>query len=118
MTPASTPITIARRRGGEVEVEGALDSFAGDILRRAGFLFEPSLRGHWIRLPFDLGQAWENQHATWAAEMLRAARYRVDLDPSLRMSASRPVPPESSRVQRAAMTAQVPPLAVPRSRNF
>ncbi|MFI9755742.1 hypothetical protein [Streptomyces collinus] len=81
------PIRITRGRGGEVEVEGILDSHAADVLRRAGFLFEPTLRGHWIRLPFDLGRDWENEHATWAAGMLTAARYPVCLDPDLRADA-------------------------------
>ncbi|MCM2579690.1 hypothetical protein [Streptomyces meridianus] len=48
-------------------------------MSRAGFLFEPTLRGYWIRLPFDMGRDWENQHATWAAQMLAAAHYPVHL---------------------------------------
>ncbi|MET8577331.1 hypothetical protein [Streptomyces sp. NPDC005012] len=84
---------ITRGRGGQVEVDGVVDSFAAEILRRAGYLFEPSLRGTWIRLPFDLGHAWENEHAGWAADMLTAARYPVRLDPSLADAAGRTVPP-------------------------
>jgi hypothetical protein len=116
--PGNEPIRITRGRGGEVEVDGALDSFAADVLRRAGFLFEPSLRGHWIRLPFDLGEAWENEHATWAAEMLSAARYRVDLDPSLRTPTANAAPPATSRSTRTAMTAQAPPSTAARSRRI
>ena len=86
MTTHSEPIRIMRGQGGEVEVTGSLDAFAAEVLRRAGFLFDPSLGGHWIRLPFDLGRGWENDHASWAAEMLTAARYPVDLDPDLRVS--------------------------------
>ncbi|MFG2563589.1 hypothetical protein [Streptomyces sp. NPDC048496] len=56
MSPAPEPIRITRGRGCEVDVEGAFDAFDGQILLRAGFLFEPSLRGHWIRLPFDMGR--------------------------------------------------------------
>ncbi|MEU3299728.1 hypothetical protein ABZ729_07885 [Streptomyces sp. NPDC006678] len=84
MKPGTEPISITRGRGGQVEVEGVLDSLSADVLRRAGFLFEPTLRGHWIRFPFDMGRDWENEHATWAAEMLTAARYPVHLDPDLR----------------------------------
>ncbi|MFE3645895.1 hypothetical protein ACFXOM_33810 [Streptomyces sp. NPDC059169] len=113
MRPDSRPIRITRGQGGEVEVDGAFDAFAADVLRRAGFLFEPSLRGHWIRLPFDLGEAWENEHATWAAEMLSAARYRVDLDPSLRTPTTN-APPAANRLTRTAMTAQAPPPPAPR----
>lgn len=113
MTPDGEPIRITRGRGGEVEVTGTIDAFARDILLRAGFLFLPALRGHWIRLPFDLGQGWENEHAAWAADMLTAARYPVHLDPGLR-----PRPPgQEAPVTPArppAMTAQAPPSRPPR----
>ncbi|MFF4822695.1 hypothetical protein ACWDAO_01745 [Streptomyces sp. NPDC001212] len=109
MNPDTEPIRITRGPGGEVEAEGRFDSFAADILRHAGFLFEPALCGHWIRLPFDMGRDWENQHATWAAEMLTAARYPVHLAPDLRPSA-----PKSSTPRAPAMTAQAPPGRRPR----
>ncbi|MEV0691248.1 hypothetical protein [Streptomyces sp. NPDC050388] len=109
MSPGAEPIRIIRGPGGEVEAEGRFDSLAADILRHAGFLFEPALRGHWIRLPFDMGRDWENQHATWTAEMLTAARYRVHLALDLRPGA-----PESSRPLTPAMTAQAPPGRRPR----
>jgi hypothetical protein len=109
------PIRITRGPGGEVEVAGSFDAFAADVLRRAGFLFEPSLRGHWIRLPFDLGRDWENEHASWAAEMLTAARYPVHLDPDLRVP--RPGQATSTALKRGpAMTAQAPPTGR-RTRN-
>ncbi|GGZ79649.1 hypothetical protein [Streptomyces bluensis] len=82
----STPIRILRGPGGEVEVAGPYDAFAASVLARAGFETYPTLRGQWVRLPFDLGRAWENKRATWAADMLTAARYNVDLDPDLRSS--------------------------------
>ncbi|MBB4984194.1 hypothetical protein [Streptomyces nymphaeiformis] len=108
MTPETGQIRIARGRGGEVEVDGPVDSFAGDVLRRAGFLFEPSLSGHWIRLPFDMGRGWENEHATWAAEMLAVARYPVRLAPDLhRDTAAATAPTRPARPP--AMTAQAPP---------
>lgn len=80
---STDPIRIARKRGGEVEVEGPVDEFAAQILDRAGFIFRPTLRGVWIRLHFDTGQERENQKATYAAQMLSAAGYQVDLDPNL-----------------------------------
>ncbi|MGW7423621.1 hypothetical protein ACWGJB_26895 [Streptomyces sp. NPDC054813] len=101
-------IRISRGQGREVEVAGTFDAFAADVLRRAGFLFEPSLRGYWIRLPFDLGRDWENEHASWAAEMLTAARYPVHLDPDLRLSPPGQSTPSAPQ-QRPAMTAQAPP---------
>ncbi|MFE9407427.1 hypothetical protein ACFYN0_01285 [Streptomyces sp. NPDC006704] len=107
MTPDSDPIRITRGQGGQVEVDGTLDAFAGDILRRAGFLFQPSLRGHWVRLPFDLGHNWENEHASWAADMLAAARYPVHLAPDLRTTSPGHNAPSGPRAP--AMTAQAPP---------
>ncbi|MEV7817840.1 hypothetical protein AB0P05_45685 [Streptomyces flaveolus] len=113
MTPGDETIRIIRGRGGEVEVTGAIDAFARHILTRAGFLFMPALRGHWIRLPFDLGPDWENEHATWAADMLTAARYPVHLGPGLRHT-----PPGASTpamtARPPAMTAQAPIARPPR----
>ncbi|MFF0485198.1 hypothetical protein [Streptomyces sp. NPDC004435] len=85
-------IRIVRERGGEVEVTGPVDSLAMELLLRAGFLTQPTLRGPWIRLPFDMGETWENDRAQWAADMLRTARYPVLLDSSL-TSAPPPAPP-------------------------
>lgn len=101
----SEPICIIRGQGGEVEVEGLYDEFAAQIMARAGFMTFPTLRGQWARLPFDLGRAWENEHASWAAEMLTAARYLVHLDPDLRVSR----PGQSAPKHRSAMTAQALP---------
>lgn len=106
-------IRIARGLGGEVEVDGPVDAFAASVLARAGFDTYPTLRGVWIRLPFDLGRRWENEHATWAAEMLTAARYTVDLAPDLLPapdSASAPPP----RRAKTAMTAQPSPAGTTR----
>ncbi|MEJ8650639.1 hypothetical protein WKI65_21690 [Streptomyces sp. MS1.AVA.3] len=100
---SNEPIRITRGQGGEVDVEGPVDDFAASVLKHASFDTYPQLRGVWIRLPFDLGRAWENEHATWAAEMLTAARYSVDLDPNLRV---RPRPPRPRHRRR---TARKPP---------
>ncbi|WP_405734829.1 hypothetical protein OG607_41180 [Streptomyces sp. NBC_01537] len=108
---SSEPIRIIRGQGGQVEVDsGVVDGFALGVLKRAGFITQPTLRGTWIRLPFDMGTAWENEHASWAADMLTAARYLVDLDPSLRPVADNSAPPASApRRTLPAMTAQPPP---------
>lgn len=110
-------ISITRRRGGQVEVEGPVDVFASAVLIRAGFQTFPVLGGVWIRLPFDLGLAQENARASWAADMLAAARYEITLDPSLRAG-----PSPSGRPSGAALTptAASPPLTeapTPRPRN-
>lgn len=60
-----------------------MDGLASELLARAGFVKEYTLRGIWHRLPFDMGVEWENEHASLAAEMLRAARYPVRLDAAL-----------------------------------
>ncbi|WP_435059130.1 hypothetical protein [Streptomyces sp. bgisy060] len=77
------PITIVRGRGGEVEADGPIDSLASELIARAGFIRQYTTRGVWHRLPFDMGEEWENAHASHAAEMLSAARYPVSLAPSL-----------------------------------
>ncbi|MFE4613362.1 hypothetical protein ACFRK5_34240 [Streptomyces niveus] len=84
MTPGAERIRITRGRGGQVEATGPLDPLAASLLRRAGFLTFPTLSGQWVRLPFDMGGEWENEHASWAADMLTAARYPLTLDPALR----------------------------------
>ncbi|MEU3502491.1 hypothetical protein ABZ726_17600 [Streptomyces hundungensis] len=112
------PIRIARKSGGEVEVEGPVDEFAFRILDRAGFIFRPTLRGMWIRLHFDTGHEHENQQATHAARMLSAAGYYVDLDPSLLPAAGHrsPVngwPPRTSpSMPSPPPTVVLPPPAV------
>ncbi|MEI5100911.1 hypothetical protein RB200_23215 [Streptomyces sp. PmtG] len=103
------PIRIARKRGGEVEAEGPVDEFAAQILDRAGFIFRPTLRGVWIRLHFDTGQEHENQQATYAAQMLSAAGYQVDLDPNLLPTAGHRAPvdwrPPCTGAERASQPA-------------
>lgn len=84
MTPGAA-VRIARGPGGEVEADGASEPLVRAILLRAGFFIHPALRGEWVRLPFDMGRNWENAQATWAAQMLTAARYPVDLDEDLRL---------------------------------
>ncbi|MFC9745255.1 hypothetical protein [Streptomyces niveus] len=91
MTPGAERIRITRGRGGQVEATSPLDPLAAALLRRAGFL-----SGQWVRLPFDMGGEWENEHASWAADMLTAARYPVTVDPTLR-SAPRSGAPSQSR---------------------
>ncbi|MFC8198929.1 hypothetical protein ACFUTV_26565 [Streptomyces sp. NPDC057298] len=107
-------IRINRGRGGEVEVDGPVDAFAASVLARAGFDTYPTLRGVWIRLPFDLGRTWENEHAAWAAEMLTAARYSVDLDPDLRPTLAAASTPPTLRRTKTAMAAQLSPADTPR----
>ncbi|MFM9582508.1 hypothetical protein [Streptomyces caniscabiei] len=117
MNLTSEPIRITRGEGGEVEVEGLYDEFAARILARAGFMTFPTLRGQWVRLPFGLGRAWENEHASWAADMLTAARYRVDLGPDLRPAPLGASEPPAARRTKTAMTAQPAPPAGERRKH-
>ncbi|PKT72318.1 hypothetical protein CW362_14600 [Streptomyces populi] len=111
-------IRITRGQGGEVEVHGPIDTFAASVLARAGFDTCPTLRGRWIRLPFGLGPTWENEHATWAAEMLTAARYDVELGPDLcATSPARSAPPVAGRT-KVAMTTQPTPAGSPRRQRL
>ncbi|MFJ7969463.1 hypothetical protein [Streptomyces sp. NPDC096324] len=110
---SSEAIRIIRGPGGEVEVRGPVDAFAADVLARAGFATYPALRGWWIRLPFDLGRAWENKHATWAANMLTAARYHVDLDPDLCTTPPNGSAPAVVGRTRVATTTQPAPAGSP-----
>ncbi|MGC0405277.1 hypothetical protein RKD27_007921 [Streptomyces sp. SAI-126] len=115
VTPGTEPIRIVRERGGEVEVTGHIDAFASDVLRRAGFRSEPTLCSVWIRLPFDMGHVWENDRASWAAEMLTAARYHVELAPDLHAAVPGPTAPTGP--VRPATTTAAPPGRPPRRRS-
>ncbi|MFE3906817.1 hypothetical protein ACFXPY_42970 [Streptomyces sp. NPDC059153] len=111
MNSSPEPIRIARAQGGQVEVKGAFDAFAGHIPLRAGFLSVPSLHSRSTRLPLDMRRDWENEQSTWAAQMLSTARYPVRLDPG---PDTRLAPPDthSGPVRPPAMTAQAcPPRA-------
>ncbi|MFF4520538.1 hypothetical protein [Streptomyces bluensis] len=77
-------IHIARRPTSGVTAEGA-DAFAATLLERAGFIPQSSIRQSWYRLHYDIGEDYENEKATFAYEMLTAARYPVVIDPSLRL---------------------------------
>jgi hypothetical protein len=75
-------IRIARRPTSGVTAEGG-DAFAATLLERAGFISQSSIRQSWYRLHYDIGEDYENKKATYAYEMLTAARYPVVIDPSL-----------------------------------
>ncbi|MFJ6934655.1 hypothetical protein ACIQV2_15770 [Streptomyces globosus] len=109
-------ISITRGRGGQVEAEGPIDALASALLDRAGFIRQPTLSGTWHRLPFDMGEEWENEHASYAADMLRTARYVIRLDPALNPG-GHPAP-NSPRRGAGASPIPVPaaPSAVPRTR--
>lgn len=75
-------ITIAIEPSGRVSAKGA-DALAATLLRRAGFTEVNDWHGLRHRLPLSTPTDEQADVAIYAAQMLRAARYRVDLDPDI-----------------------------------
>ncbi|MGW9115467.1 hypothetical protein ACWGRV_02305 [Streptomyces sp. NPDC055663] len=87
------PITISSEFSGSVVAKGANDDLSAVILKHAGFQQIDDWHGRRHRLPTTTPVADQVAIATHAAEMLRAARYGVDLAPSLDVARmSTPVP--------------------------
>ncbi|MFF2954092.1 hypothetical protein ACFVVU_22465 [Kitasatospora sp. NPDC057965] len=76
-------ITISVEPSGSVVAEGSSDDLAATLLRHAGFRQIEDWYGCRHRLPSTTAAADRAAIATHATEMLRAARYSVDLDPRL-----------------------------------
>ncbi|WP_234331987.1 hypothetical protein [Streptomyces sp. NRRL S-87] len=77
------PITISSESSGSVVVKGANDDLSAMILRHAGFQQIQDWHGRRHRLPTTTPVADQVAIASHAAEMLRSARYGVDLASSL-----------------------------------
>lgn len=75
-------IRIDRRPTSGVTAEGG-DALAATLLKRAGFVPQSSIHQSWYRLHYDMGADYENEKATYAYEMLTAARCLVVINPSL-----------------------------------
>ncbi|WP_435813182.1 hypothetical protein [Streptomyces tendae] len=76
-------ITITSEFSGSVVAKGATDDLSARLLRHAGFQQIDDWHGRRHRLPTTTPLADKVAIATHATEMLRAARYEVDLPPSL-----------------------------------
>jgi hypothetical protein len=76
-------ITITAEPSGSVSAKGASDDLSATLLKHAGFQQIEDWYGRRHRLPTTTPAVDRAAIATHAAEMLRAARYGVDLDPSL-----------------------------------
>ncbi|MFB7128236.1 hypothetical protein [Kitasatospora sp. NPDC056273] len=76
-------ITIGTEPSGSVVAKGSSDDLSATLLRHAGFKQIQDWHGRRHRLPTTTTRADRIAVATHAAEMLRAARYNVDLDPKL-----------------------------------
>ncbi|MFI2116702.1 hypothetical protein ACH489_19755 [Streptomyces rubiginosohelvolus] len=79
----SPSITIAAEPSGSVSAKGASDDLSATLLKHAGFQQIDDWYGRRHRLPTTTPADDRAAIATQAAEMLRAARYGVDLDPTL-----------------------------------
>ena len=83
-SPRPAPyITINTEPSGSVSAKGASDDLSATLLKHAGFQQIEDWYGRRHRLPTTTPQADRAAIASHAAEMLRAARYSVDLDPDL-----------------------------------
>nr|BFD94081.1 hypothetical protein KitaXyl93_54410 [Kitasatospora sp. Xyl93] len=76
-------ITISIEPSGSVTAKGSSDDLSATLLRTAGFRQTEDWYGRRHRLPTTTAPADRAAIATHATEMLRAARYSVDLDPKL-----------------------------------
>ncbi|MFE2729258.1 hypothetical protein [Kitasatospora sp. NPDC059327] len=76
-------ITISIEPSGSVVAKGSSDDLAATLLRHAGFRQIEDWHGRRHGLPSTTAAAHRAAIATHATEMLRAARYSVDLDPRL-----------------------------------
>ncbi|MEE1786907.1 hypothetical protein PUR71_28970 [Streptomyces sp. SP17BM10] len=77
------PISITIEPSGSVVARGSSDDLSAALIKHAGFLEKADWYGRRHRLPTTTATADRAAIATHAAEMLRAARYDVDLDPRL-----------------------------------
>ena len=75
-------VTITAEPSGSVVARGG-DNLAGSLLSHAGFAFTRDWHGPRHRLPTSMPRPEQAAIVTHAAEMLRAARYEVELDPAL-----------------------------------
>jgi hypothetical protein len=76
-------ITINAEPSGSISAKGASDALSATLLKHAGFQQIEDWYGRRHRLATTTPQAERVAIASHAAEMLRAARYSVDLDPDL-----------------------------------
>ncbi len=107
--PAHLRVIITLQPTGSVSANGAFDDLSSDLLKHAGFQQIQDWRGRRHRLPTSTPLADRAAIATRAAQMLRAARYEVELDPALDAEGPStanplsPAHPESLPVSRAGV---------------
>lgn len=94
-------ITISIESSGSVTAKGASDDLSATLLKHAGFRQIEDWYGRRHRLPTTTPQADRASIASHAAEMLRAARYSVELDPGLDTGLTTPAAPHGAHVAGA-----------------
>lgn len=104
-------ITITAEPSGSVSAKGASDDLSATLLKHAGFQQIDDWYGRRHRLPTTTPAADRAAIATHAAEMLRAARYGVDLDPALDttqvLTSANPLGPYTAGTELLQLTDQI-----------
>ncbi|MFB7301010.1 hypothetical protein [Streptomyces rubiginosohelvolus] len=107
----SPSITITAEPSGSVSAKGASDDLSATLLKHAGFQQIDDWYGRRHRLPTTTPLADQVAIATHAAEMLRAARYGVDLDPTLdtneAFTSANPLGPYTAGAELLRLTEQI-----------
>jgi hypothetical protein len=103
-------VTITAEPSGSVVARGG-DSLAANLLNHAGFAFTNDWHGPRHRLPTSMDRGEQAAIANHAAEMLRAARYSVALDPALDTtevaSPTNPLGPYTAGAELLRLTDQI-----------
>ncbi|WP_405589856.1 hypothetical protein [Streptomyces sp. NBC_01190] len=99
-------VTIAPEPTGSVVARGG-DSLAKSLLNHAGFAYANDWHGPRHRLPTSMGRDEQAAISSHAAQMLRAARYTVELDPVLDTSSAGPQRGQSLGDQVLAVTDRI-----------
>ncbi|MEV7903046.1 hypothetical protein [Streptomyces anulatus] len=107
----SPSITITAEPSGSVSAKGASDDLSATLLKHAGFQQIDDWYGRRHRLPTTTPAADRAAIANHAAEMLRAARYGVDLDPTLdttkAFTSANPLGPYTAGAELLRLTEQI-----------
>ncbi|MEY9841708.1 hypothetical protein [Streptacidiphilus sp. EB103A] len=103
-------VTITAEPSGSIVARGG-DSLAAHLLNHAGFAFTNDWHGPRHRLPTSMDRGEQAAIANHAAEMLRAARYSVALDPALDStevaSRANPLGPYTAGAELLRLTDQI-----------
>ncbi len=104
------PIAITSERSGSVVAKGATDELSAALMKHAGFQQIDDWHGRRHRLPTTTPSAEQAAIATHGAEMLRAARYQVNLsalDTTQMITPSRPFGPYEAGAEVERLTQRI-----------